>query len=498
MNNRSRIVRLAICKLVAVIGFTGLAHAHYPHDTHEIIDLSPDYGNDRTAFIVSKQSSSTRPVVPLVSRDAGATWEFNAEGMDNLGKLTAAVVSPLYDTDKTVLLTSDGQGVYRTIDGGLSWQRFNQGLASQRLHASAAALDGQGGVTYFVSATGGGLYRLSPGASTWTQLLDGTTIATAFAVSPDFSSDQTLLAGDQNGALLLSTDGGQSFSQLPLSVGTGLVSQIEFAPDYASSGQVFIATTSGLFVSTDYLSSLSSFANLTGVWFSALALSPDYRTDGTLFFTTPWQGVFKSVDRGLSWELNETGVGLVAQTNFHFHDLEISSNYSNDGTIFLATFEGMFRSTDFGSSWLELETRPPTLIMSVALSSAFAQDGLMLVSTYGGGLYVTEDAGSSWRVSSTGVASPYLYQVAIREKAGSDPLLLASHSKHLLVSEDKGNSWAEKEISDVLTGICLASKMGVSPDFANDNTVYLGCTHRQIQVHGNVGSISPSKWNIFL
>ena len=467
---------------------TNAVFAHYPHDIHEFIELSPDYANDHTAFIASKQASSTHPVTALVSRDAGATWEFNAQGMDNLGKLTSAIASPLYNTDKTVLLTSEGQGVYRSVDGGLSWKKFNSGISDPRLHYSAAGLDSQGAVTYFVSATGGGLYRLSPGSSAWTQVLDATTVAMAFAVSPDFSSDQTLLLGDQNGALLLSTDAGETFNQLALSAGTGLVTEIKFAPDYAASGEIFIGTTSGLFVSTDYLSSLSTVASAPVDWISALALSPDYRTDATLFLTTPTQGVFKSIDRGISWELHETGVELVPQTNFHFEDLTISSNYANDGTIFLATFEGLFRSTDFGNSWVELETRPPTLIMGVAMSPAFAQDGLMLVSTYGGGLYVTEDAGANWRVSSTGVSSPYLYQVAIREKLGSEsPVLLTSHENHLLISQDKGYSWVEKEISSVLPGNCIASKMGVSPDYANDTTVYLGCRRDGIAVTHDAG-----------
>ena len=36
-------------------------------------------------------------------------------------------------------------------------------------------------------------------------------------------------------------------------------------------------------------------------------------------------------------------------------------------------------------------------------------------------------------------------------------------------------SWIEKEILNVLPKTCIASKMGVSTDYANDTTVYLGC-----------------------
>ncbi len=490
MNN---FMRLSLVCVIS-ISFVGSLYAHYPHDTHDFIELSPNYVNDHTAFIASKQASSTNPVSVLVSRDGGASWDFNAKGMDNFGKITSATVSPLYDTDKTAILTSEGHGVYRTVDAGLSWEKFNTGLTTKSLHSSSAALDEQGEVSYFVSAAKGGLFRLLPASSTWAKKIDDSIIVTAFSASPNFSSDQTIVAGDITGALFISTDAGETFSQTDILTGVGMISQVKFAPDYAVTGEIYIGTSAGLFVSTDFLMTLSAVTGFPVDWVSALALSPGYRADATLFATTPTQGIYKSTDRGMSWELRETGVELVAQTSFHFRELKVSDHFSNDGTVFLATFEGMFRSTDYGNTWIELETRPPTLIMDVALSPAFAQDGLILVSTYGGGLYISEDAGNNWRVSSKGVASPYLYQVAIRENTGAFPVLLTSHSNHLLVSEDIGHSWVEKEIANVLPGICIASKMAISPDFANDTTAYLGCRRDGIVVTHDSGD----SWSLVL
>ena len=215
-----------------------------------------------------------------------------------------------------MLITSDGQGVYRTFDGGLKWEQFNTGLANLRLHASAAGADNNG-VSYFVSGTGGGLYRLSPTASAWTQILDASITVTSMAVSPDFFSDQTLLVGDQNGNLLISVDAGSTFSTLTLSIGAGLASEIEFAEDYAVSGEVFIGTTAGLYASSDSLASLTKMPSVGDSWVSALALSPDYRNDATIFLTTPSFGVFKSTDGGLNWNFYDIGVPPVAQNHSH-------------------------------------------------------------------------------------------------------------------------------------------------------------------------------------
>ena len=150
-------LRSAIPFLIVGIGFINTALAHYPHDFFEFVELSPDYANDHTAFIASKQASSTRPVTVLVSRDSGATWEPGAKGMDNLGKITSVTVSPLFSTDQTVLVTTEGQGLYGSVDGGLSWNKFNDGFANLRLHGSAAGLDGQGAVTDYVTAAAGGV-----------------------------------------------------------------------------------------------------------------------------------------------------------------------------------------------------------------------------------------------------------------------------------------------------------------------------------------------------
>jgi photosystem II stability/assembly factor-like uncharacterized protein len=488
--------RLCRGLLIAGLFVINSAYAHYPHDIHSFVEMSPDYANDNTAFIASKQASSTRPVTALVSRTGGATWEFNAEGMDNLGKITSATASPLYEIDNTVILTSQGDGVYRTVDEGLTWSKYNQGLAKKDLHDSVAAIDNTGGVSYFVTATYGGLYLSTQQDTSWSQKLDETVLVTAIAVSPDYASDQTLITGTPDGILYLSNDAGENFTQLNLLNGTGIITQIHFAEDYASSGEVFIGTSTGLYVSTDYLTTVTPVAGFSDQLISALVLSPAYRTDATLFVTTPTQGVFKSGDRGQSWMLHGTGVELVAQTDYHFHELNISRSYSTDGTLFLATFEGLFRSTDFGNTWVEMETRPPSLVMSVAMSPHFALDSLLLVSTYGGGMYVSEDAGQNWRVSNRGISSPYGYQVDIVDYPypGADMVMVSSHSSHLVYSVDKGNNWVEKEISGEVPAKCIASIMGVSPDFATDTTVYFGCRKDGIVVTHDAGE----SWSVVL
>ena len=236
---------------LALMVLSKAVYAHYPHDAHEFITLSPFFSADGTVFVSQKQGASIRPHVALVSRNKGFTWEFNPAGMDNTSKFTSAAVSPLYDIDSTVFMTTANEGVYRSVDGGTTWATVNQGLQTKRIRSSLAVLDNIGLVNIFISGAGGGIYRTNDSGSTWTTVLAEDVIATALAVSPSFAVDGTILAGEPTGLMHISTDGGGSFAQINDLTGIGYITKIIFSPDYSASGIIYVATTAGLGVGAE-------------------------------------------------------------------------------------------------------------------------------------------------------------------------------------------------------------------------------------------------------
>ena len=455
-------------------------HAHYPHDVQEYIALSPAFSVDGTVFISQHQGPSVRPPVALVSHDRGESWEYHPSGIDNVGRFTSATVSPRYVVDNTVFMTNEDSGVYRSTDGGHSWLKANEGLATLRLSHSVTGLDGNGQVVLFVSGISGGLYRSTDSGTSWESVLAPNVVVSAIGVSPDFTVDGTVLVGDPSGALFISVDAGQTFSQRGALTGVGVITRVKFAPEYVSNGEIYVGTSVGLYYSHDAAQRFVKLDAFGTHWVSALALSTNYRTDSTVFVATPTQGVFKSTDAGRSWALHGTGKPFSDQTNYHFMDLEVSDSFADDGVVFLGTFEGLFRSVDGGLNWSELETRPPSLVMGVALSPEFARDGLILVSTYGGGFYVSHDAGANWNVSNLGITFTYTYQVATASSAGAGPLLFANHVNYVLLSSDDGATWTRKVASGANS--CVPSAMGVSPAFASDQTIFLGCRNDGLKV----------------
>ena len=66
-----------------------------------------------------------------------------------------------------------------------------------------------------------------------------------------------------------------------------------------------------------------------------LAVSPAFDADGTVFAGTLGSGVFRSTDRGDTWEQVNHGL-----TSLFVQPLELSPAFATDGTLFAGTLGG--------------------------------------------------------------------------------------------------------------------------------------------------------------
>ncbi len=88
------------------------------------------------------------------------------------------------------------------------------------------------------------------------------------------------------------------------------------------------------------------------------------------FAATIGDGILRTRDRGVSWDA----------WNFGLLDLEvlalaISPDFANDETLFAATATGIFRSPNAGRAWRELQFPDDAgAVLCLAVSPAFAQD----------------------------------------------------------------------------------------------------------------------------
>ena len=230
--------------------------------------ISPNFPADHTLFVAGDYR---RPQV-FISTDGGESWTSASQGLpEDRFEVASLVVSPNYAEDRTAYAWLQYQGLYCTVNGGLSWEQVTEEedwyVQSMALSPDFVAdvhrlADG----SLFVGAMYGNLHRSDDGGFTWHALGDGlppgTVWVKALALSPQFPRDDTLLAGLDQG-IYKSTDRGHSWQ----AVNTGLPRR----PD----------------------------GELAGVL--ALAISPDYAADQTLFAALFEHGVYKSIDGGASW-----------------------------------------------------------------------------------------------------------------------------------------------------------------------------------------------------
>lgn len=185
-----------------------------------------DIPNDN---IIGGRHNSHGPGGVCVSTDHGERWQVAGKGLP-VAPCTSVVLDPRSPPDNRVLYAGlFGEGVFRSRDGGRSWQAINEGLGPESnrrvtrlllhkdgtLFALVTAL--RSGKTF--SAEGPGLYRRREGAVRWT-LINGSQPLRwpkDFAVDPADSRRVLIAAADakdESGGLYDSRDGGDSWRRI--------------------------------------------------------------------------------------------------------------------------------------------------------------------------------------------------------------------------------------------------------------------------------------------
>jgi photosystem II stability/assembly factor-like uncharacterized protein len=254
-----------------------------------------------------------------------------------------------------------GAGVFKSTDGGHSWESMNEGLTDARV--SALALDPRSTGTAYAGVDGRGVFKRADEG--WRPVKTGLTSEGVHAVAVDPRNPANVYAG-ADGGLFKSQNGGASWRrlQVPIPSRAG-VSALVIDPQnpstvYASTGDdstsyyaglakiyeshVFksmdggLTWTTGADVQTLEVQASEGAIVVQTVHMSPLAIDP--ADPETLY--AGGLGVLKSLDGGATWRpvgLTSTPVVTLAV------DPEVPA------TVYAGTYAGLFKSTDAGLSW---------------------------------------------------------------------------------------------------------------------------------------------------
>ncbi|GAB4526387.1 MAG: hypothetical protein Kow0063_00580 [Anaerolineae bacterium] len=399
--------------------------------------FSPDFAVDRTAYLLLQPEYGTSLKLQR-SLDAGLSWESllnESPSGSEIAWVTPLPSGELYftapdgssmsiaarelewgalpvditrlelqalaiDTNGTIYVANSGAGVFKSADEGRSWIETDfPARAEEATRPARLAIANDG--TLFAAA-GSALTRSNDGADTWTYLdnLPTSFEIASLAVSPNFVQDGVLVVGGnyRNNQIQRSADGGETWEM----VFDAASLDIEYASDV-----------------------------------SAIAFSPNFARDGTLYAWLREGGLLRSKDSGLSWDLvresdyyvqslttspgGELYLGALGGHLLVSEDdgeswFELSQNIPDertwstavalggDGSLFLGTDKGVYRSLDGGETWTQasdgLPTRPQDETPQAVRALCF-HEGRLYAALVEGGLYVSNDLGETWHSTLT-------------------------------------------------------------------------------------------------
>lgn len=211
----------------------------------DIVDLapSPDYSQDNTLFMLTFGSEHS------LWRSRDGVWErVFCSGLPDVDRLERVALSPRYGGDNNVVLVagvSNGSpSIWKSNDDGQSFSRRSTPLP---VDAWAVVDDSSWFIGGFDSSHGLVYHTTNSGLSYSEGAIAGDQSLNSIALSPDYSEDETLLVGNNDGWVYWSEDNGKSFQPLPPDAVSAPLSgtlTIAFDPEYGSNGTVYAASNS--------------------------------------------------------------------------------------------------------------------------------------------------------------------------------------------------------------------------------------------------------------
>ena len=482
---------LSIVILLSATIQTGFAHR--PHDIISQIELSPTYDADQTLFIIVRRNL-------FKSTDGGASWKRIVRNLDNNGYLSSLAIDP--QSKKTLFLSSLGDGIYKSQDEGESWAKINSGL--ENLTIGILSISPISPEIVLAAGEDKGLYETTNGGGDWVEVIEDIKITTI----EFFADENRLIIGDDNGNLYNYQTSSNSWKKMANIADSGGITSVAIAPNFTTDQTLLVGTEEGgIFKSIDGGASFSEInQGLSDKLVRDVEFSPSYERDSTLWAVTWYKGIFESTDGGETWKRTSKGLTKDRQADdfktYHFSEVKASNKFSEDRTIFVAGFNGLFKSTNGGEVWEELDTLSPRTIVSLALSPDYSNDSTIAIADYVGKIYISNDRGNTWSATNKGLEVPRFtnnfkqpyqdprrfFDLYFSPNYELDNTIFATILwHHFLRSTDGGKHWDRIHLQKARGYSTRGMTIVPSPNFTSDRTIYLATIHGVIYQSKDAG-----------
>jgi photosystem II stability/assembly factor-like uncharacterized protein len=344
------------------------------------------------------------------SMDGGESWEHGDNGLKS--KIISALA---INANGHIFAGTELSGAFRSTDNGNSWQEINNGLASNFIDVFAINQNGH----IFAGNYLGEIYRSTNNGDTWTKLNSGWTNTGISSIA--INSNGHIFVATFHQGVFRSTDNGNSWTQVYYDLFNPTMNHLVIN----SQGFIFGATFNGVLYSIDNGNTWTKLDNN----FNKAVLSLVINTNGHIFAGTNRGEIFRLIAIGMTWE----ALYLSPVENF-IETFVINSS----GRIFAGTFgRGVLRSKDNGNNWTEVNQGLTNTIVEFLATN---EKGYIFARILDNGLFRSKDNGESWTQLNNEL-SVYRIKTIVNNSKGH--MFAAISSVGVFRSTDDGDSWGK-------------------------------------------------------
>lgn len=239
--------------------------------------------------------------------------------------------------------TSTGSGLLKSIDRGVNFTIVFP-ITSGR-DVNSIAISGVNANLIWIGTYEQGIFKSNDGGLTWTASVGIVPKKTRF-VTVDPQNDNILYAGtgstNGNGGIYKSINGGNTWTQIGTST-FGNRNSVIIEVDKHNSNIIYAGSDSGVFKSTDTGNTWSRLINLNT---NLPATLVDKSSSSIVYTSVADQGIYKSVNAGLNWNLKNNNMGS---------SIIFRLAQDDNGNLFASRVNhsggNVWKSTDNAESW---------------------------------------------------------------------------------------------------------------------------------------------------
>jgi len=314
-----------------------------------------------------------------------------------------------------------------------TWARVNSGQFLPRDSINAIVIDPNDAGVMYIGTENAGIYKSIDGGVSWQPVHNGLGRAAVYTLIMDPRDSKILYAGTRLGGVYKTTDGGLTWQAMNVGIDTGRNEWVTIVVmDHQDSQHLYFTHAAGLYETTDGGESWHEVKSQESCPWSLVGLVVD-PSDGNVLFAAEWGdensgcqgGVYQSTNGGKTWTITDF---KSQPQDIQWNDLWIEPNEGQ--TLYVSSGGKLWVSNDKGETWVQSSDGCSALVFD-------PQDPLVTYCGSGDQVRKTTNGGKQWNiVANPAIGDPFFLAISPQD---NDTLFWGTAG--LYISTDDGKTW---------------------------------------------------------